>query len=178
MKSLIEVLDHPFLIQNRIAEDLYEDTGAIYFERLRSRIKGRHRFTLAEYKDLRKLLSAFAGKIHRLPPRLDRAWANQHDGPWVYRLMDHPWVNRKSILLEVGKRENLTYYQVYDQIRGRTVFKQNIYDRLVEVYEEYAPWLDEKLEEMKEERKTYLFSHGRGGRGHIKRLESLPPNQR
>ncbi|MEM7660204.1 MAG: hypothetical protein AAF399_29120, partial [Bacteroidota bacterium] len=127
---------------------------------------------------LRKLLQAFLGKMQRLPKRLERAWERDRDGKWVYRLMDHPWINRKPILAQVGEKHGLTYYQVYDQIRGRTTFQPEIFESLLQVYEEFARMIELRLEAMKEERKNYLFSHGRGGRGHIKRLESLPPSMR
>jgi hypothetical protein len=171
MNSLIEILSHPYLVLNPIAEDLYppvpenaEGSEALH-QRLRSRVKGRHRFAVEEYKALRKGLLSLSRKLDRDAEKL-RAQAAEGKGGDLRRLIQHPWLNAKELLGRLGAAQGLNYYQVYDRLRSRVKAPEGSLEALAGELSAFAAWLRERLEAAQAESRDYPFSQGRGGGSH------------
>ncbi|MDX1909413.1 MAG: hypothetical protein SF053_20405 [Bacteroidia bacterium] len=172
MNDLIEILSHPYLVLNAIARDTYEgetpdnpDTEA-FNQRLRSRVKGRHRFSAEEYKTLRRLLIAFSRKLDRYADKLEAQSAPDTPAADLTRLFQHPWLNHKEILEGLGARSGLNYYQLYDRLRSRVKADAQASRDLATELRRFAAWVRERLEQAHEARKTYVFSNGRGKASH------------
>lgn len=165
MNSLIEVVAHPYLVINRIAETLYRDKGNAIHQRLRSRIKGRHRFTMEEYQTLRRLLTDMSGRFAYIASKLETAQqAPGTEAPDWHRLLRSRWINTSHLLEAVGADYGLSYLQVYDRLRNRATLPEGFVPALIAEYRRFAAWIDAQLELAKAERKDYAFSQGRGKR--------------
>lgn len=167
MQSLIAILSHPYLITNRVAEAIYaeEEASNAIHQRLRARIKGRHHFTVEDYKAVRKVFRSFIQQLERLAKKLEKKFNTGEQQDWL-RLMHHPWLNHKNLLTEVGQQFELDYYGVYDGLRYRKTLPKKFIPTLIEAYKEYTKWIKEQLEVAKIEKKEYRFSVGRGGGSH------------
>jgi hypothetical protein len=166
MQSLIDILNHPALVLNRVAETVYDGQGPAVHQRLRSRAQQRHRFSVADYKALRKHLLAFSRRLDVIAERLEAS--QEVSRPDWLKLMHHPWLNHKYLLTQLGAPHQLSYLQVYDGMRGRIPLPEALPLELAQQYRQLALWLREQLELAKEARKTYPFSQGRGGGSHRK----------
>ena len=166
MNSLIEVVTHPYLVLNRIAETLYRDKGNAIHQRLRSRVKGRHRFTMEEYQTLRRVLADMSGRFAYIASKLETAQqAPGMEAPDWRRLLQSRWINTSHLLEAVGARYGLNYLQVYDRLRTRPPLPEGFVPALIAEYRRFAAWIDTQLEQAKAERKDYGFSQGRGKLG-------------
>ncbi|MDX2286979.1 MAG: hypothetical protein NW241_22635 [Bacteroidia bacterium] len=172
MEHLIQLLSHPYLVLNHVAETVYEAEGAAVHQRLRSRVKGRHRFLTEEYKAIRKQALGFSRKLDRMAEKLLEA---QADGarPDATRLMQHAWLNHKEVLEAVGAKAGLSYYQTYDRLRNRLQPAPETLQALAGELTAFAQWVRERLDAAQEESKAYAFSQGRGGASHQR--EAAPP---
>lgn len=166
MQSLIDLLAHPYWILNHVAETIYEGEGAAFHQRLRSRLKGRHRFTVEDYKALRKHMLVVSRRLDGLAERIRQADpATAPSENWVKRLQ-HPWINQKPVFEAVGKAHGLSYLQVYDALRNRTRLPEGFLPEVAEEYHGFASWIRDQLDLAREEKKAYRFSQGRGGASH------------
>lgn len=171
MNSLIEILSHGYLVLNPIAEAIYppvaenaEGSEALH-QRLRSRVKGRHRFAAEEYKALRKGLLSLSRKLDRDAAKL-RALAAEGKASDLRQLIQHPWLNAKEVLGRLGSAQGLNYYQVYDRLRSRVKAPEGALEALAGELSRFAAWLRERLEAAQAESREYAFSQGRGGASH------------
>jgi len=165
MNSLIELLSHPYLITNRVAESVYQEEGAAIQQRLRSRIKGRHHFTVEDYQAIRKEAINVSRQLDRIADKLDKKEQAGDKQDWLL-LMQHPWLNHKHILKQVGKKYGLSYYKIYDSLRDKVDRPQGFIGGLSKEYRRFASWIRQRLDEAKVEKKEYVFSVGRGGGSH------------
>lgn len=167
MESLIELLSHPYLILNRVAEDVYGEKTAAMHQRLRSRVLGRHRFGVEEYKDLRRELLKFARQLERIAGKLDEQAADPGKANRLTQIQ-HPWLNHRAILEDLGRPYDLRYTAVYDRLRSRTSLPEGMLANLAILYRTFAATVQHQLEAAHEARKAYPFSQGRGGASHRK----------
>ena len=166
MNSLIEVVAHPYLVLNRIAETLYRDKGNAIHQRLRSRVKGRHRFTMEEYQTLRRILVDMSTRFAAIASKLEAAQQSPAlEAPDWRRLLRSRWINTSHLLEVVGAGYGLSYLQVYDRLRNRATLPEGFLPGLIAEYRRFAAWIDAQLEQAKAERKDYAFSQGRGKSG-------------
>lgn len=166
MQALIDFLTHPYVVLNHVAESVYDDTGTACHQRLRSRVKGRHRFTIDDYKNLRREILTFSRRLDRQANLLEAALTQEGTPDWK-ALVTHPWLNLKTILTEAGQPFGYTYSQAYDRLRIRTQPPAEFIQGIATLYREFAAWTRTQLDAAKTQRKEYAFSLGRGGGSHV-----------
>lgn len=155
LSSLIELLQHPSIIMNSVAEDIYGSKGKPDIQRLRSRSIGRHRFTLDEYTILVRLVSKkyipFLQKIAGQPEKLST--------------QKYPhWLNLKYLLTLAATASGQSYFLLYDRLRGRVKIKTEEYEQIALAFSTVANEFERLLKQAKVESKEYVFGTGRGGR--------------
>jgi hypothetical protein len=167
MQSLIDLLSHPHLVLNRVAEQVYEGEGNATHQRLRSRVSGRHRFTSDEYQAIRKTALGVSRRLDSIATKIDDALASGQPKDWL-QLVAHPWLNHKSLLAEAGAPLGMDYLRSYDALRGQRPLPEAYLPSLANTYRDFAAWIRAQLDLAKVERKAYPFSQGRGGASHRK----------
>ena len=152
---MIEILKHPSIIMNSVAEDIYGSKAYTDVQRLRSRKIGRHRFTLDEYTILVRLTGKkYIPYLHKI--------AGQ---PEKLSIQKYPhWLNLKYVLGQTAITSGQSYYLLYDRLRGRTKIKTEEYEQIALTLKAIAHELESLLKQAKEESKEYVWGTGRGGR--------------
>jgi len=171
MQSLTDLLLHPYLVLNHVAEAVYGEENIAVKTRLRSRVNGRHRFTREEYKAIRSKGLSFARRLDGLADRIG-AWAVESPpSSRGLQLIHHPWLKKKNILRAAAATVDLTYLQVYDGLRGKRQLPRDFYLALAGEYQDFATFVRQQLEIATEEKKNYPFRAGMGGKAHLPKEE-------
>ncbi|RMG66808.1 MAG: hypothetical protein D6722_14320 [Bacteroidetes bacterium] len=165
MQTLIDLLSHRYLVLNRVAESVFDVPAPACHQRLRSRVQRRHRFAVEDYKTIRKEVLAFSRRLDRMAGKLEAAQASDKPADWK-ALMHHPWLNLKEVLVDAGAPLGLGYAQAYDRLRLRAAPPEVLIRGVAATCRDFAAWLRAQLEAAQVERKTYVFSAGRGGASH------------
>ncbi|MEZ4851058.1 MAG: hypothetical protein R3B93_21070 [Bacteroidia bacterium] len=173
MKSLIDILRHPYLLLNRVAERIYPDAKSpvAAHQRLRSRRNKIHFFELSDYEKLRDEFSAFADELDQIAQNLEALNPSTPGAlQEVMHITTHPWVKKKLVLTKVAEKCELTYYTVYDGLRGKNQsLPKKFVPTLAREYTGFAGWLRKRLERAEKEKEKYRFGLGKGGAGHRKK---------
>ncbi len=173
MKSLIKLLSHPYLVLNHMATTIYEDAGSPVHQRLRSRVTERHRFSVEDYQAIKKSALATSRRLDRIAEKIRSAQQESHSPNWL-RLCEHPWINQKALVEAVGQHYDLSYLRAYDALRSRAPLPEGFLHDLAKQFELLAAFMRDCLEDAKEEKKIYPFSHGRGGASHLSEGKKSP----
>ena len=166
MNSLIDILGHDYIVINRMAEAIYGETGNAINQRLRSRIKRRHHFTVEDYKASRRELLAFSRQLDRIADKMEKLQAGDKKKIDWLKQMHHPILNHKNLIAEVATGFQSGYYSLYDGLRNKKALPKGVIPAMVKEYRQFAEQIRAALESAKEEKKTYTFSQGRGGASH------------
>jgi hypothetical protein len=169
MQSFLDFLSHPYLLLNRLAENIYGGQGPAIHQRLRSRLKERHRFNKEDYRLLRKEMLAYASQLEKLARRLEQ---DRKDGDKADKLlarMEHPYLKLKLLLVKVGASHDLSYQKVYDGLRGRRKLPEGFFPAVIAEIEAYAQTIRAQADRVKEEKKAYPFSQGPGQASHLRK---------
>jgi hypothetical protein len=169
MEPLQNLLKHPFVVSNRLAELLYKEEGVNCFTRLRSRSRGRHRFTKEEYKGLVKLFREMSTRVRTKADRLADALQTPYAHRNLRHMLEHPTINLRQMLMAAGREIGKTYYQFYDSLRGRSPLQPGEGEAIVACFRAFADEIDAALEAAKQSAKHYPFSAGRGQVSHLER---------
>lgn len=165
MQALIDLLTHRYLVLNHIAESVYDEATVACHQRLRSRVQGRHRFTVEDYKTLRKEALAFSRRLDRKADQLEAALGQEGPVDWK-SLVSHPWLNLKEVLADAGAPFGYRYSQAYDRLRVRTPPPEGFIRGIATRYRDFAQHIRTQLDTAHAHRKDYVFSAGRGGGSH------------
>jgi len=169
MDSLIQLLSHPYLMKKAVADIIYEEHNANTYERLRSRIKQRHRFTHDEYKKLTLFFSEFAEYIEIRAAIVSLA-AQQPELVSNQPLLEsfaHPCLVFKALADDISISERPHYYHLYDQMRNRTTLKPEWANALADKLKDYATTIRQHVEQAHQQSNTYRFNYGRGNVSHL-----------
>lgn len=167
MQSLTTLLNHPYIIRNRVAEAIYGGSSAAINQRLRARVLGRHRYTKDDYQALRKEGLAFAKKIDAIAQKITKTYTQNPKNTHWLQLIHHSWLNHKSIVLKVAGAYKLSYTRAYDGLRSRTSLPEGFLPQIAEEYRQLAEFVRNQLDIAKSEKKDYPFSKGKGGASHL-----------
>ncbi len=162
MKGLNNILNHKYIIVSKVAYDIYNEKSQKVYERLRSRVKERHRYTEDEYKALIKYFKRFAKKLETTNPRdfYDKKYKIFDLEGFTKHLPKA--LNFKTILSKLG--DYLTYY---DMLRNKRQMDTKILTKIKNELKKAANFIYKNLEKAKDEAKTYNFSYGRGQHSHL-----------
>ena len=162
MKSLTKLLSHKYIQIRKVSDAIYKDKSNASYEKLRSRIKGRHRYTEGEYIKLTEYFEKVARKLRdiNLEDYVDE------NNVFLYEkfLKDLPdCIEIKPVITDF----NVNYYPVYDQLRGKNVLDKKYLKELQRRLRYFATYIENKLEQAQSEARRYEFSHGRGSSSHL-----------
>lgn len=166
LTTLINLLNHPYVVRNRLAEALYGETGAAAFTRLMSRARGRHRFREEEVRGLIKLFRRLAGKLERRAEKLQGLDLTQLTPRRIIRLLELPELNLKPLVETALGKGN--YYAFYDRARNRAQLPEEWRGAVAEELQRFATEIREQCDVAKQEARGYPFSVGKGGGSHLK----------
>lgn len=166
MQPLLDLLNHPYLVRNRLAEQLYGRSTTADHQRLKSRAAGRHRFREEEVKGLVKILLRLADKIDRRAQKLADLPLDEADNRVVYRLLDLPELTPKPLIDDALGPER--YFSFYDRARQRGQVPDDWRQAVVAELRRFAGYLRQQCERTRLEARRYPFSYGMGGASHLK----------
>lgn len=175
MESLVRLLKNPCLVENRIAEAMYDSEKPAVHTRLRSRLRGRHRFSVSDYKAARKVLLSLSRRLDQMADRIEKLHQdNKTPTAGLLALVKHPQLHLHYVLQAAGLED---YYRTYDQLRQRTTPPPEMPAALSHALKTLAAQLRDGLAQAEMEAKEYVFSVGRGGGSHLP-LEEQGKNKR
>jgi hypothetical protein len=165
LHSLTYLLNHPYLVRNRLAESLYGETGVGPFTRLQSRANGRHRFQEQEVKDLIKILTRLANLLERRAEKLEKLDLATAGPRAVRDILDLKAFNAKPLIEKAVGKGN--YFAFYDRARLRGELSDDWRRAAAEELRNFANEIRDKCAMARQEARRYPFSVGRGGGSHL-----------
>lgn len=160
LPALKTLLAHPVFVLKQLSFDLYEEEGAAPYERLRSRVRGRHRFRKEECHKLHQIFVALAKAFRKASKKLAKLLKtpDQLEGHILMPLLECPHINLKAIIEPIGKKYGKNYFQTYDAIRRRSAFTETLCTELVSHLEQLANDIEKQIKLSKNEAKKYSFN--------------------
>jgi hypothetical protein len=153
MDSLVALLSHKALVINAIASAVYKESTNAANQRMVSRKTRRHRFTYEEYMGLRR----FGQKAVKWL----RAQAEAATLPSAYP----QWLSLKAILrVAANTDDEAVYFKWYDGLRQKAALSAEQQSAVLDAMLQLAEFVEQQLALADTEKKTYVFSTGRGGR--------------
>jgi len=166
LSSLTDLLNHPCLVRNRLAEALYGEAGAPAHVRLASRARGRHRFREEEVAGLLKLLPRLARKLEHRAGKLAALDLEQATPSAVQRLLDLPELNAKPLIENALGKEH--YFSFYDRTRARGRLPEAWRNAVADELLRFAETIRTSVAAARQEARRYPYSYGKGGGSHMK----------
>jgi len=166
LHSLADLLNHRFVVRNRLAEALYGEGNVATYTRLMSRARGRHRFTEGEVHRLLVILRRLARKLDRRAAKLAALGDKELRSGAVLRLLDLPEFNAKPFIEDALGTDR--YYAFYDRARARGRLPDAWRQAVVEALHAFVQEIHTGCEQAERDARQYPFSYGKGGASHLK----------
>lgn len=162
LKSLTDLLTHPYLVRNRLAETLYGESSNAVYTRLMSRAKGRHRFREEEAHGLIKIFERLAGRLERLADKLQGAEVKPADAK---KLLVFPELNLKPVIdATLGQGRYLSFYE---RLRDGRTLPEGWLEAVAAELLRLAAQIRENADLARGEARQYPFSYGKGRISHL-----------
>lgn len=162
LKSLTDLLTHPYLVRNRLAETLYGESSAAAHTRLMSRAKGRHRFREEEASGLIKIFEDLAGRLEGLAGKLQGAEIEPDD---TKMLLVFPELSLK-LLIDAALGEG-HYLSFYERLRDGRTLPEGWLEAVAAELRRFAAQMRENADLARREARQYPFSYGKGRISHL-----------
>lgn len=163
LHALRRLLEHPAFIVKQLSVEVYDDHSPAAYERLRSRMIGRHRFQKVECQKLHELFAKISRQLRKkstsLPKQLN---ANNRSKSSPIEILEHPILNMKALLDPIAAKHEKTYHQVYDALRRRAQFTPELCKDITILLNKLANLVDAELERSKAEARNYKFREDNG----------------